>query len=787
VGSLKKIKWGFGLILIQFLFHFGCGDGKFKGGSLIPFLDSDSFEVINKDLRLPDEFFFEGISPVESADFRELKGYWGKEYMRWNFTPQNYPRIDDGAIEMTMNYLPPQRFKLNFLFRSNGSSSFTTEVFSNVIRIYKQSNGMSAKILELPLRFVPEKNVLRLFFYEDLLALSFNNKEIFRLRESQAAGSGYFNSISINSAGNLGTRTHIKYFSFNGDKDKKQHRKVFNVLSSFDVDSSVEEYIRQVRIGDLTMPAVLAPSPSRIVIPISVPEFADLRFSTATLPVSKAGGAVVRYKVDFLEKGTEKPAGLFDDTELPVNIFDQKWTSCRVDLKDYKGKKGDLIFSAEVKGKGGAIKDGVIALWGAPRILITPKHADTRNVILITVENFGQESLELKANTKTLTPSIHNWIADSVVFKNGYPTTKWVSASLFSMLHGDSEASDEYVSWAKDSFRPLDKFGYSLARVFSENGYDTAAFMQGVACQPFLGLSDGYNEYCNGNKFHDSEADISNSDKLAARASLWVEQRINKNCFLHIHFNTLSELDIESLVKNIKDSRNLQWEFWRRYGDALSRLDGNVGKLLRSLWKVGALKSAVIIIAGTDGINIPSAQGIPRETAIGKDQFLRVPVIFNIQSKFPPTGERKSPIFLSDLYSTILEYMGMKYSARGDSKSFLKSIESDEESPEESRLTVTRLSEPMNPAAGYSLHDSRYKALLVGEDENKPFSLFFFDLKSDPYERSPLSKEMIKNANMSSELDSRVKGLMDKKPSMAGKQIIEHYVKLINQSFAAGQ
>lgn len=787
MGSLKRIICGFGLILIQFLFLYGCSDGKFNGGSLIPLLNSDSFEIINSNLILPDEFILDGISPVESADFRELKGYWGKGYMQWNFTPQNYPRIDDGAIEITMNYLPPQRFKLSFLFRSNGSSFFTAEVFSNQIRIYKQSIGKSVKILELPLRFVPERNVLRLFFCDELLALSFNNKEIFRLRDNQTAGSGYFNSVSINSVGNLGTRTHIKYFSFNSDKDKEQYRNVFNVLYSSDADSSIQEYLRQVRIGDLTMPAVLAPSPSRMVIPISVPKFADLRFSTATLPVSDTGSAVVRYKVDFLENGKGKPVNLFDDIELPVNIFDQKWTSCRVDLKDYEGKKGNLIFSVDIEGKGGMAKKGVIALWGAPRILITPKRAETRNVVLITIENFGQESLQLKANTKSLTPAILNWVADSVVFTNGYPASKWVSASLFSILHGDSGISDEYVRWMENSFKPADNFGYSLARVFSENGYDTAAFMQGVNCQPFLGLSDGYNEYCNENKFRDSEADISNSDKLAARASLWIEQRVNKNCFLHIHFNTLSDLDIDTLVKNIKDNRNLQWEFWRRYGDALSRLDGNVGKLLRSLWKVGALKSAVIIIFGTDGINVPSAQGIPRETAIGKDQFLRVPVIFNIQSKFPPNGERKSPIFLSDLYSTILEYMGMKYSASGDSKSFLNFIESDEESPEESRLAVTQLSEPMNPAAGYSLIEGGYKALLVGEEENKPFSLFFFDLKSDPYERSPLSKEMIKNTKLSSELNSRVKSLLNTKPLMTGMKTIGHYLKMINQSLAHGQ
>jgi arylsulfatase A-like enzyme len=787
VGNLKRIKCGFGLMLIQFVFLYGCSSGKFNGGSLIPLLDSDSFELINTDLILPDEFIFDGITPVEFSKFSDLKGSWGKEYMQWNFIPQRFPRIDDGAIEITMNYLPPQRFKLSFLFRNSGSSFFLVEIFSNQIRINKQSNGKSIEILKLPLRFVTEKNVLRLFFCEELLALSFNDKEIFRLRDTRSTGSGYFNSISINSVGNLGIRTHIKYLSFNNDKDKEQYRNVFNVLYSSDADGSIQEYLRQVRIGDLTMPAVLAPSPSRIVIPITVPKFADLRFSTATLPVSNAGNAVIRYKVDFLEKGKEKPVNLFNDEELPVNIFDQKWTSCRVDLKDYEGKKGDLIFSVSIEGKGQTAKNGVIALWGAPRILITPKRAETRNVILITIENFGQESLQLKESTKSLTPAIHNWVADSVVFANGYPSSKWVSASLFSILHGDSGISDEYIRWMENSLKPADNFGYSLAKVFTENGYDTAAFMQGVNCQPFLGLSEGYNEYYNENKFRESEADISNSDKLAARASLWIEQRINKSCFLHIHFNTLSDLDTETLVKNIKDNRNLQWEFWRRYGEALSRLDANVGKLLRSLWKVGALKSAVIIITGTDGINVPSAQGIPYEIAIGNDQFLRVPIIFNIQSKFPPTGERKSRIFLSDLYSTILEYMGMKYSATGDSRSFLKSIESDEELPEEGRMTVTQLSEPMNPAAGYVLSEGGYKALLVREKKDKPFSLFFFDLKSDPYERSPLSKEMIKNSKLSSELNSRVKSLLNAKPLMTGMKTIGHYLKTINQSSALGQ
>jgi hypothetical protein len=646
---------------------------------------------------------------------------------------------------------------------------------------------MSVKILELPLRFVSEKNVLRLYFCEELLAISFNNKEIFRLRDKQTAGSGYFNSVIINSVGNLGNSTYIKYFSFNSDKDKEQYQNVFNVLYSSDADSSVQQYIRQVRIGDLTMPAVLAPSPSRIVIPISIPKFSDLRFSTATLPVLNAGSAVVRYKVDFLEKGAKEPVNLFDDIELPANIFDQKWTSCRVDLKDYEGKKGNLIFSTEVEGKGETAKKGVIALWGSPRILITPRRAQTRNVVLITIENFGRESLQLKTNQKSITPSILNWVEDSVVFVNGYPASKWVSASLFSILHGDSCISDEYVRWMENSFKPVDSFGYSLARVFSENGYDTAAFMQGVNCQPFLGLTDGYNEYCNENKFRDSDGDISNSDNLAARASLWIEQRINKNCFLHIHFNTLSDLDIATLVKNIKDNRNLQWEFWRRYGDALSRLDGNVGKLLRSLWKVGALKYAVIIITGTNGINVPSAQGIQRETVIGKDQFLRVPVIFNIQSKFPPTGERKYRILLSDLYSTILEYMGIKYSIDGDSKSFLKAVESEEESSDENRLAVTQLSEPMNPAAGYSLSDNAYKALLIGGEENKPFSLFFFDLKSDPYERSPLSEDVIKNTKFSSELNSRVKDLLSSKPLMINMKTIEHYLKMINQSLLHGQ
>lgn len=781
MGNLRNIKLGFVLIIIQVLAFYGCGNGRFNGGSLIPFLDSDSFEEINKNVSLPDEFLFEGISPIDEADWREMKGRWGKSYMQWNFAPQFNPRIDDGAIELTMNYLPPQRFKLSFLFRSNGSSSFLTEMLTNTIRIYKHTGGRSVKILELPLRFTTEKNVLKVFFYEDFLTLSFNGREIYRAREKETSGSGFFSSVSINSAGNLGTKTHIRYFAFNDEKDRKLYENVFNSPTSYDVDGSVEEYVRQVKIGDQTMPAVFAPSPSKIVVPITVPNFADLRFSTATLPVSKAGDAVMKFRVDFLEKGTDKPVTLFEDQEPPSNIFDRKWTSCRVDLKDYAGKKGDLIFTADIEGKSGIAKEGVVALWGAPRILITPKRAVTRNVILITVENFGQESLKMKANSKFITSSIHNWMADSVVFERCYPASKWVSAALFSMLYGDSGAVDEYVRWLEDSFKPADRFGYSLARIFSENGYDTAAFMQGVSVQPFLGLTDGYNEYCNESKFQDSEGDIANADKLAARASLWVEQRINKNCFLHVHLNTLSKIDIESLEKNLKDERNLQWEYWQKYEETLGRLDGNVGKLLRSLWKVGAMKNAVIIITGAGGIDVPSMQGIPHEAIVGKGEYLRVPIIFNIQGKFPPTGERNGILFSGDLYKTVTEYLGIKSPDDGDSKSFLKLIENPEETAEENRLIVTRLSDPMNPNSGYAVRDNRYKALLVFDKENKRFSLFFFDLKADPYEKEPLSKEKIKSAGLSAEFNNAVKELMDHQPSSEGTLIYDQYLKLTKQ------
>jgi arylsulfatase A-like enzyme len=780
VKLLFDLRLKFGLILSLVSICIGCGNGDFRGGSLISLFDSDSFEQINEELTLPEEFILDGIQAVEDSDFRSLKGVWGRGFMIHTFSPQAYPRIDDGAIEVNMNYIPPSRFKLSFFFRSNGSSSFFTEVYSNQIKIYRKSSGKTYLIAGQPIRFVPEHNVLRIYFCDDTIASSFNGKEFFRSRDKDFAGKGFFNSASINSAGNLGTRTFIRYFSL-ADKDLiRKYSKVFNILYGVETDGSVEKYIRRVRIGDSTMPSILVPSPSRLVIPITIPKFADLRFSTATLPFLNTSDTLVRYTVDFIEKGTDKVINLFNEAEKPANLFDQKWTSCRIDLNDYQKKKGNLVFSVGVEKKGKKVENGVIALWGAPRILITPKRADTRNVILITIENFGIESLRMKSDLRPLTPSILNWAEDSVVFENAYPVSVWPSASLFSILYGNSEVVGEYMQWIEDSCKPENKFGQSLSSIFSENGYDTAAFYQGINCQPFLGLTGGFNECINDNKFPGSEWDITNPDKLAGRAALWVEQRKNKNCFIHIHFNGLSKIDIESLMRDIKDERNLIWEFWQTYGSSLALEDGNVGKMLRSLWKVGALKNALIVIAGTDGIDIPSATDISRETVIGKDQYLRSFVLFNIQSKFPPTGNRKKMILLSDIYSTILDYMNMKNPEAGNSASFLKTAETEEESEPENRIAVTALSDPKNSHLGYALSEGKFKALFVNQNGKTSYSVYFFDLSKDSNERSPLTKADIKNEKISAEFDDKAKELLDAKPLFSKEmKTIKHYLNLL--------
>lgn len=777
--SIVRIR--FGLILFMVCGLFSCGHGDFKNGSMLSVLDSDSFEKINDALPLPEEFAFDGIQAVEESDFVPLKGFWGKGFLIHPFSPQAYPRIDNGALEINMNYIPPQRFKLSFSFRSNGLSSFYTEVFSNRIDIYHKLNGKSTKIVEQPIKFLPERNMLRVYFCGDSLSGSFNAREIFRLRDPELAGKGFVKGISMNSANNLGSRTPIRYFSLESKTILAKYEKVYNKFFTSGVDSSVEKYIRSARIGDTTMSAIFAPSPCRFIVPVSIPKFADLRFSVSTLPVVDSKGAVVHYKVDFLEKGEDKAHTIFDTREEPSVIFDQKWTSCRVDLTDYYGKDGSFIFSAELEGKGKIADKGIVTLWGAPRILITPKRAETRNVILITVENFGSESLKLKANLRPLTPSILNWAEDSVVFRRAYPVSKWAAMSLFSILRGNARQSEEYLSWLGELCPSDDRFAQSLPSVFSQNGYDTAAFIQGVNGQPFLGFSDGFNEFFNDNKFPDSEWDIANSEKLAERAALWIQQRINKNCFVHIHLSQLSRINMEYLYQNVKDERNLLWEFWKMYGEALSREDGYTGKVLRSLWKVGALKNALIVVAGTDGIDVPSLDDNAKETVLGNDQYIRVPVVFSIQSKFPPTGERLKTILLSDIYSTILDYMNFTDSNNEESISFLKNVENEEEAEPENRLAITSLSNPLEPNLGYAITEGKIKGLFINQETKKEYSVFFFDIEADSNERSPLSKDKINKASVSAEFNDNAKRLLDIRLPYQKNDAIKHYIRLAKE------
>ena len=287
-------------VFIAIIFLTSCGKDVYRGGYLIPLISKNSFIDLDKNIKLPAELVEEDIILFDEKKIEPLKGEWNKKIFKWYFTTEKYPKMRNGLIDIRFLFLPPKQFRFNLSFRSYGNSSCTLEVLSNRMKISRKKKTQKNTIVEYPLNFVPKNNRLRIIFFHDLLIVSFNGEEIGRIKNDALKGYGTIDSININASNNLGLYTRLGYLSLDHLEEKESLFYNFHLQS--DLPDDLKKYVRTVRMGDLTMPSVLSPVTSKIEIPLEIPtRESELRFSVATIPVTRKDLYKIRYLVHFID------------------------------------------------------------------------------------------------------------------------------------------------------------------------------------------------------------------------------------------------------------------------------------------------------------------------------------------------------------------------------------------------------------------------------------------------------------------------------------------------------
>lgn len=230
------------------------------------------------------------------------------------------------------------------------------------------------------------------------------------------------------------------------------------------------------------------------------------------------------------------------------------------------------------------------------------------HVLFLVVDTLRADRLSCYGNPRTTSPTIDALAARGVRFAQAYSQCSWTLPSMISMFTG------QYVS---ERCLKIPEDNWSIAEVFHEKGFATAAFV----CNPLINEDNGFTRGFDRYKFRKHYLGF---EALHA----WIASCAGKRSFTYVHLNdphhpyaplkqfvtddvygvvseeeraTWSEaterlelIDGENTIEKIEDMR-------RRYDDEITFSDEQVREILDAYRQAGMLDETVVVFGADHG------------------------------------------------------------------------------------------------------------------------------------------------------------------------------------------
>src|SRR5262245_28538592 len=113
------------------------------------------------------------------------------------------------------------------------------------------------------------------------------------------------------------------------------------------------------------------------------------------------------------------------------------------------------------------------------------------NVLLITIDTLRADHLGCYGYTRKTSPNIDRLALQGALFERSYTTLPRTTQSIASLMTGRYPKSHG----ARGLFSTLSPANLTLAEIFKERGYATAAFVSNVFLRPGRGFEQGFDLY----------------------------------------------------------------------------------------------------------------------------------------------------------------------------------------------------------------------------------------------------------------------------------------------------
>lgn len=283
-----------------------------------------------------------------------------------------------------------------------------------------------------------------------------------------------------------------------------------------------------------------------------------------------------------------------------------------------------------------------------------PRSPPPLNVLLITLDTTRADRLGCYGYSLAKTPVLDRLAKRGVLFERAYapvPLTLPSHATMMTGLYPPEHGLRNNGQAALPSGLP------TLATELKAAGYDTGAFVAAFVLDHKFGLQRGFDKY---------DDDLSLADptlhghhqyrdgSLVIDAALrWLRPRARKPyfCWVHLfdpHYPYLAHED--RFGDQFSD---------RLYDAELAYVDEQLGRLISTLEKSGALDNTVIVIVGDHGESLGEHGELSHSMTV-YDATLRVPFLIASPGGIVAGHRVAEPVSLVDLAPTLLDQLGLK-------------------------------------------------------------------------------------------------------------------------------
>ncbi len=298
------------------------------------------------------------------------------------------------------------------------------------------------------------------------------------------------------------------------------------------------------------------------------------------------------------------------------------------------------------------------------------------NVLFISVDTTRSDHLGCYGHPTVKTPNIDRFAAEGARFEQCISSAPLTLVSHSTMMTG----SYQYVHGARDNTAfKLSPENVTLAEIFKDAGYYTAAEVATVILNPEFGLDQGFDHFgavpdlpppgMRGPVTRD-EMDMAKAAELAARTDVPAQLSDRRA-------DEVTRYGIELLRQRKPDKPffiflhyyDPHWpfeapdEFMKRYDDPyfaeIAFFDQEFGRLIAELDKLGLGEKTLVILVSDHGEG-KGQHGENTHSAFLYDATQHVPLIMRCKGTIPPGLVIPAQVRIVDLAETILEFVGLE-------------------------------------------------------------------------------------------------------------------------------